>query len=142
MKNHSPEHFENSSLLKIEPATNGVDAAKHPVALADVFARVGGDNDTQKGDYRSVDIIVDVQRDDVILENLWLWRADHDLHGQVTHNNNWVNTGLRVLGNNVVAYGLAVEHTMGSGFGERNGAFAKFDVLVLVVSWKKSRTEM
>jgi len=48
------------------------------------------------------------------MDDLWLWRADHDVQGLVTDSHNTVQTGLQVNGDNVTGYGLAVEHTLGN----------------------------
>ena len=49
-----------------------------------------------------------VNSDDVILDDIWAWRADH---GQfVGWTKNTAATGLIVNGSNVTAYGLFVEH--------------------------------
>ena len=50
-----------------------------------------------------------VNSNDVILDNLWLWRADH-----AQDNTGWdvnpADNGITVNGNDVTAYGLFVEH--------------------------------
>ena len=48
----------------------------------------------------------------VIIDNTWLWRADHTVNGLVYNYSNPVFNGLVVTGNDVIAYGLAVEHTL------------------------------
>ena len=45
---------------------------------------------------------------DVILDDIWAWRADHG--AGVGWTSNTADTGLIVNGNDVTAYGLAVEH--------------------------------
>ena len=48
-----------------------------------------------------------------IIDNVWLWRADHDVSGDLVKNGkNPCSTGLQVNGDNVIAYGLAAEHTL------------------------------
>lgn len=54
-----------------------------------------------------------VNSGNVVIDNTWLWRADHDVTGSVQNSNNPVQTGLVVNGDNVIAYGLKVEHTLG-----------------------------
>jgi len=49
----------------------------------------------------------------VVVDHVWLWRADHDVQGSVKSSHNYVATGLEVNGNFVRAYGLFVEHTLG-----------------------------
>lgn len=52
-----------------------------------------------------------------IIDNAWLWRADHDVSGDggapVTGGRNPVQTGLIVNQDNVRAYALMSEHTLG-----------------------------
>lgn len=93
-----------------------------PGVLSDIFCRVGGSNPDREV---STDVMVRIHSDNVLGDNLWLWRADHvklskkelpnfpdmgleyhqTLLGEVP-----VKTGLEVTGNNVVIHGLAVEH--------------------------------
>jgi len=54
-----------------------------------------------------------VNSDNVVIDNVWLWRADHDVAGPVKNSRNPVETGLIVNGDNVIGYGLACEHTLG-----------------------------
>jgi hypothetical protein len=49
-----------------------------------------------------------VNSSNVILDNIWAWRADHG--AGATWTGNPADTGLMVNGNNVTAYGLFVEH--------------------------------
>jgi len=48
-----------------------------------------------------------------VIDNIWLWRADHDVYGLVKDSMNPSYTGLEVNGSDVVGYGLACEHTLG-----------------------------
>eukprot|EP00456_Euglypha_rotunda_P051780 TRINITY_DN4179_c0_g1_i25.p1 TRINITY_DN4179_c0_g1~~TRINITY_DN4179_c0_g1_i25.p1 ORF type:complete len:166 (-),score=16.66 TRINITY_DN4179_c0_g1_i25:57-554(-) len=48
----------------------------------------------------------------VIYDNSWLWRADHDVSGEVVNSMNPNYHGLVVQGDNVITYGLAVEHQL------------------------------
>ena len=50
----------------------------------------------------------------VVIDNAWLWRADHGIAGETYNEDNPVRTGLEVNGDNVIAYGLASEHTLGN----------------------------
>ena len=56
---------------------------------------------------KTTDAVV-VNTNDTILDDLWLWRADHG--NGVGWTDNTADTGLVVNGDNVNAYGLAVEH--------------------------------
>jgi hypothetical protein len=49
-----------------------------------------------------------VNSSDVVLDNIWAWRADHG--SGVGGTGNVADTGLVVNGNDVTAYGLAAEH--------------------------------
>ena len=76
----------------------------NPSILYDVFCRVGGETDgTAKN-------CITINSNDVIGDDIWIWRADHDNNGQVLWNKNLSDTGLIVNGDNVTMYGLAVEH--------------------------------
>ncbi|CAE8617785.1 unnamed protein product, partial [Polarella glacialis] len=80
-----------------------------PGLLADVFARVGGP-DTEAV---STAVMVEVNADDSVLDNLWLWRADH-CEGQADNNRcppRNCDNALIVNGDRVTAYGLCAEHT-------------------------------
>jgi len=55
-----------------------------------------------------------VNSGNVIIDNTWLWRADHSVAGIVPDSKNPCEAGLIVYGDNVIAYGLAVEHTLGN----------------------------
>lgn len=74
-----------------------------------MFARAGGP--VKSG--TSADSFVIINSGNVIIDNSWLWRADHTIGGQSKNLENPVTNGLIVNGNNVIAYGLAVEHVLG-----------------------------
>jgi len=78
------------------------DVASDPTALQDVFFRIGG---ATPG--RATNSLV-VNSDNVILDDIWAWRADHG--NGVGWTTNTADTGVIVNGNNVTAYGLFVEH--------------------------------
>jgi hypothetical protein len=73
-----------------------------PSALTDVFFRIGG---AEPG--RATNSLV-VNSDNVILDDIWAWRADHG--NGVGWTSNTADTGLIVNGDNVTALGLFVEH--------------------------------
>jgi hypothetical protein len=81
--------------------------------MSDVFARVGGPKN-QYVEPAMVNIMVAIRSGNVIIDGTWLWRADHDVTGNVVDSNNPVATGLEVNGDNVITYGLMVEHTLGN----------------------------
>jgi hypothetical protein len=70
--------------------------------LHDVFFRVGG---ATPG--RATTSLI-VNSDNVILDHIWAWRADHG--NGVGWTDNLADTGVIVNGDNVTAYGLFVEH--------------------------------
>jgi uncharacterized protein involved in high-affinity Fe2+ transport len=91
------------TLLTVGTAGSTVSHASDPVSIDDVFFRVGG------AEVGSVtDAFID-NSNNSILDDIWSWRADHGAGG-----GSWTSdtaaTGLTVNGNNVTAYGLAVEH--------------------------------
>lgn len=67
-----------------------------------MFFRIGG---ATPG--RATNSLV-VNSDNVILDDIWAWRADHG--NGVGWTTNTADTGVIVNGNNVTAYGLFVEH--------------------------------
>ena len=80
----------------------GNNAAQDPSGLYDVFFRIGG------AEAGSTTTALVVNADNTILDDIWAWRADHGAGVGWTENK--ADTGLIVGGNNVTAYGLAVEH--------------------------------
>jgi len=48
----------------------------------------------------------------VVIDNSWFWRADHDTSGNVVNSENPNLHGIVVNGNAVTAYGLASEHQL------------------------------
>jgi hypothetical protein len=73
-----------------------------PTLLSDVFFRIGGATPGKA----TVSLIVN--SDNVILDDIWAWRADHG--NGVGWTDNTADTGVIVNGDNVTAYGLFVEH--------------------------------
>ena len=73
--------------------------------------RVGGTNDPNQYEVHA-DRQVQINSGNVILDDLWLWRADHHIAGQTKNSKNANKVGIEVNGDNVIAYGLAVEHTL------------------------------
>ena len=55
-------------------------ASENPGVLSDVFARVGGP-DSQWDHPASTRTMVQINSGNVIYDNSWLWRADHDVTG-------------------------------------------------------------
>lgn len=76
--------------------------AGNPSTLTDLTFRVGG------ATAGTATTSLEVDSSDVILDNLWAWRADHG--NGVGWTVNTADHGLVVNGNRVTALGLAVEH--------------------------------
>ena len=74
----------------------------NPTALQDVFFRIGG---AAAG---KATVSLEVNSDNVILDDIWAWRADHG--SGVGWTVNTADTGVIVNGDDVTAYGLFVEH--------------------------------
>lgn len=89
-------------LLQVGPAGSSLSHSANPTLLSDVFFRIGG-----AGVGQATQSLV-VNSNNVILDDLWLWRADHG--NGVGWTTNTAANGLIVNGNNVTAYGLFVEH--------------------------------
>ena len=85
------------------PGGSRVSHATNPTSLNDIFVRIGG------ATTGSAVTSIEIDSDNVILDNIWAWRADH---GNAP--TGWtINTGAHgvvVNGDNVTALGLAVEH--------------------------------
>jgi hypothetical protein len=73
-----------------------------PTSIQDVFFRIGGVGVGMA----TTSLIVD--SDNVLLDDIWAWRADHGTG--VGWTVNIADTGLIVNGDDVTAYGLFVEH--------------------------------
>jgi hypothetical protein len=80
------------------PWTDPVD----PTSLNDVFFRIGG------AGVGTAAVSLVVNSDNVLLDDLWAWRADHG--NGVGWTLNTAANGVIVNGNDVTAYGLFVEH--------------------------------
>jgi hypothetical protein len=73
-----------------------------PTTLHDVFFRIGGPH------IGKATTSLEVNSDDVILDDIWAWRADHGTG--VGWTSNTADTGLVVNGDDVIATGLFSEH--------------------------------
>jgi hypothetical protein len=76
----------------------------NPTMIQDVFFRIGGAN------VGKATVSLEVNSSNVIIDNIWAWRADHGNPGAVGWTINTARHGVIINGDNVVAYGLAVEH--------------------------------
>jgi len=91
-------------LLSVGHGRSWVRHADNPTVLYDVYARIGGAVAGGAG------VSVQLDSNDVICDNFWLWRADHGNDGTVGWSVNPADTGILINGDRVTAYGLAVEH--------------------------------
>ena len=73
-----------------------------PTSLQDVFFRIGGATPGKA----TTSLIVN--SDNVLLDDIWAWRADHG--NGVGWTANTADTGVIINGDDVTAYGLFVEH--------------------------------
>jgi hypothetical protein len=73
-----------------------------PLLIQDVFFRIGGATPGKAS------ISLQINTDNVIIDDLWAWRADHG--AGVGWTSNTAANGVIVNGANVTAYGLFVEH--------------------------------
>ena len=95
------------ALLQLGTQKTAIGHAQAPTALFDVACRVGG----AQANYTAVDTCIQVFSADVIIDQSWLWRADHG------NNTGWGDNpaahGITVQGDGVTTYGLFVEHFQG-----------------------------
>ncbi len=89
------------TLLKIGTTSAG-GSLSNPVALHDVFFRIGGPHLGKASNS------LEVNRSGTLLDHLWVWRADHG--SGVGWTDNTADHGVIVNGNDVTATGLFVEH--------------------------------
>jgi hypothetical protein len=81
---------------------NGWSRPADPTGLQDVFFRIGGPHPGK------ATVSLEVNSDNVVLDDIWAWRADHG--SGVGWTENTADTGLIVNGDHVSATGLFVEH--------------------------------
>lgn len=93
---------ESPVLLEVGPEGSHASHAKDPIALHDVFFRVGGSGVGRA----KVNLLIN--SNDTLIDHTWIWRADHG--DGVGWDLNTSENGLVVNGNDVTIYGLFVEH--------------------------------
>jgi len=93
---------ESPVLLEVGPEESQARHAKDPIALHDVFFRVGGAAVGQ------AKVNLKINSNDTLVDHTWIWRADHG--DGVGWDLNTSENGLEVNGNDVTIYGLFVEH--------------------------------
>ncbi|MFC1416599.1 RICIN domain-containing protein [Streptacidiphilus cavernicola] len=89
-------------LLQVGPTGSSADHSADPTVLSDIFARIGG------AAVGKATVSVQVNSNNTIGDDFWLWRADHG--SGVGWSSNTAQNGLVVNGTNVTMYGLAAEH--------------------------------
>lgn len=95
----------SACLMRVGPQGSSAGHEADPSLLADVFFRVGGAAVGRAG------LCLEINSNDVIGDNLWIWRADHGITTSTWGwNVNEADTGLVVNGDGVTVYALAVEH--------------------------------
>lgn len=93
---------ESPVLIRIGERGADSDHGGNPASLHDVYCRVGGAAPGRAG------ACVEINSSDVIVDNSWLWRADHG--AGAAWDVNTAQHGLVVNGDDVTAYGLFNEH--------------------------------
>ncbi len=76
----------------------------NPTTLSDVFFRIGGPH------VGKATLGLVIHSDDVLMDDIWSWRADHGVPGSFGWNISPSDTGLVVNGDNVNGTGIFVEH--------------------------------
>jgi hypothetical protein len=94
----------SNALLTIGQSGASASHSANPDSVQDVFFRIGGATPGS-----AVNSLV-VNSNNTLIDHIWAWRADHGNAGSFGWNVNTADTGLIVNGNNVMAYGLFVEH--------------------------------
>ena len=92
----------SSALMQVGEPGSGKNHKENPVFLYDMLFRVGGPHEG------SASSCLVVNSNNVVIDHVWLWRADHG-YGVGWDKNRCAN-GLTVNGNNVTVYGLFNEH--------------------------------
>jgi hypothetical protein len=89
-------------LLQVGPVGSSASHSSNPTSLQDLFFRIGG------AAVGKVSVSLQINSNNVIGDDFWIWRADHG--SGVGWTSNIATNGLVVNGANVTIYGLAVEH--------------------------------
>ena len=93
----------SETLLKVGSEKGDVSHENNPICLSDVYFRVGGGKYAGK-----IDNCITINSNNVLGDNLWVWRADHS--DNVGWNVNTAPNGIIINGDDVTMYGLFVEH--------------------------------
>ena len=92
----------SASILEVGPEGSAADHSANPTFLYDLTVRTGGPAAGKN------DVGVKINSNDVVADQIWLWRADHGAGAAWTANP--TRNGLLVNGDNVTIYGLFNEH--------------------------------
>jgi hypothetical protein len=95
---------QSTTLLQVGDGVSSLNHSADPIFLYDISMRVGG---AEAGSTLSC---LQIDANDVVGDNIWLWRADHGNPGTVGWTVNPCNNGLIVNGDRVTMYGLFNEH--------------------------------
>lgn len=94
---------ESETLLLVGDKNASEDHSDNPICFSDVYFRVGG------GAYAGkVKNCVTINSNNVIGDNFWVWRGDHSTN--VGWDVNTAPNGIIINGDDVIMYGLFVEH--------------------------------
>jgi len=93
---------QSPALLEVENTNSALNHSGDPIFLYDISMRVGG----ATGGTTASCLLINAN--DVVGDNLWMWRADHG--AGVGWTQNACNNGVIVNGDRVTIYGLFVEH--------------------------------
>ena len=89
-------------LLQVGASKSATRHEQDPITLSDVYFRIGG------AGVGKTAVNLEINANDVLVDNTWIWRADHGTGVGWTENTS--ENGLIVNGDNVTIYGLFVEH--------------------------------
>ena len=92
----------SASLLEVGPTGSAADHSANPTFLYDLTVRTGGATPGRN------DAGITINSNNVVADQIWLWRADHG--AGVAWTANPTKNGLVVNGDNVTIYGLFNEH--------------------------------
>jgi hypothetical protein len=93
-----------------DPTKKFAGTASNPGVGNDIYARVGGPS---KPSPAQAKIMLRISSGNVIVDNAWLWRADHEEGGILVKNgSNPCEVSVVVDGDDVVMYGVKAEHSL------------------------------
>jgi hypothetical protein len=93
---------DSARLLQVGPPGSRADHAANPTFLYDLTVRTGGPAPAKN------DVGIEINSNNVVADQIWVWRADHG--AGVGWTTNPTKHGLVVNGNDVTVYGLFNEH--------------------------------